>query len=212
MMALLVMGLGSMLAAQRYPGGFDWVYTVASSLASQKHNPSGNAWFAGALIVAMLLLWPYVTALKNRFSPLLSAARFAIYIMRIGLISGALMGLEKLLIHDLSAWIYKAHEVLGVLAFFGFYIGIICLLVLAMFRQRIYVFPVFLAVVPILAIGITQFWLYLDQRDLGWVDVSWREMGIPFWLSFAFWQWLAIGFLWMGLCLLSFISIENNKT
>ena len=81
-----------------------------------------------------------------------------------------------------------------------------------MLRQRIYVFPVLLVVTPMLAIGITQFWLYLDQRDLGWVDVGWREMGVPFWLSFAFWQWLAIGFLWVGLCLLSFTSIENNKT
>ena len=67
--SLLVMGLGSFLAAQHYPGGYDWLYTVASSLASKKHNPSGSVWFAGALVMAMVLLWFYVTALKKSLSP-----------------------------------------------------------------------------------------------------------------------------------------------
>jgi len=31
-------------------------------------------------------------------------------------------------------------------------------------------------------------------------------MGIPIWLSFAFWQWLAIGFLWAGLGLLVLVG------
>ena len=123
--SLLVMSLGSILAAQHYPGGFDWLYTVASALASQKHNPSGSVWFAGSLSVAMVLLWPYVTALKKDLSPSLPATRFAIYVMRLGLICGALLGLEKLLIRDLSAWVYKAHEILGLFTFLGFYFGIL---------------------------------------------------------------------------------------
>jgi len=41
--------------------------------------------------------------------------------------------------------------------------------------------------------------LWLGQRDVGWVDVAWRELGIPVWLSFAFWQWVAVALLWVGL-------------
>ena len=158
----------------------------------------------------MVLLWPYVSALKQALHPGLAATeKFAIGALRTGLICGTLLGLERLLIRNLSDWVYKAHEFLGLLTFVGLYFGIFALLVQAMHRQRIYAFPVLMIASPLLAIGITQFWLYLDQRDLGWVDTSWREMGIPFWLSLAFWQWLAIGFLWLGLGLLSFT--QRNK-
>ena len=203
--ALLVMVFGSILAARPFPGGFDWAYTVASALASQKHNPEGSLWFAGALTLAMALLWPYVSALKQAQGSMQPGlAAFAIGALRTGLISGALLGLERLLIRDLSTLFYKAHEILGLFTFFGLYFGIIGLLVHAMLRHRSYVVLLLLIVSPLLAIGITQFWLYIDQRELGWVDTGWRAMGISVWLSFAFWQWLAIGFLWLGLGLLAF--------
>jgi hypothetical protein len=86
------------------------------------------------------------------------------------------------------------------------------LMVQAMLRRRLYALPLFLVTSPLVAIGITQFWLYLDQRELGWVDTNWREMGIPLSLSFAFWQWLAIGCLWLGLGLLSFTCINKTNT
>ncbi len=210
--SLLVLASGSFLSAKQYPGGFDWIYTVASALASQKHNPAGYVWFASTLSLAMLLLWPYVTALQKALHPALPATSIAISALRTGLICGMLLGLEKLLIRDLSNWVYKAHEILGLLTFSGLYIGVLMLMVHAMLRQRVNALPLFLTASPLVAIGITQFWLYLDQRDLGWVDTSWREMGIPLWLSFAFWQWLAIGFLWLGLGLLSFTCIEESNT
>lgn len=202
-----------MLASSRFPGGFDWVYTVASALASQKHNPQGSFWFAGAMTLAMSLLWLYVSALKQRQDSTPSElVTFAIRALRTGLLSGALLGLERLLIRDLSAQFYKAHEILGLFTFFGLYFGIISFLVHAMLRQKVHAFTLMLIVSPLLAIGVTQFWLYLDQRDLGWVDTGWRAMGIPAWLSFAFWQWLAIGFLWLGLGLLSFIAVRRDST
>ncbi|UCB54611.1 MAG: hypothetical protein JSW45_11830 [Thiotrichales bacterium] len=200
---------GAIVAARHYPGGFDWLYTVASALASEKHNPAGSTWFAGSLLLAMVLLWPYVSAAKHNRSLRLSATENSGFIaLRTGLICGALLGLEKLLIRDLSSLVYKAHEILALLTFMGLYFGVLALLVQSMLRQKVYALPLLLVVAPLVAIAITQFWLYLDQRDLGWVDTSWRETGIPLWLSFAFWQWLAIGFLWLGLGLISFCNNE----
>ena len=199
--SIAVFAASCYLAAQRYPGGFDWLYTVASALASQKHNPDGSTWFAGGLGLSMLMLWPYVSALRP---PTSAKSGFAVTALRAGLICGVVLGLEKLLIRDLSSWVYKAHEILALLAFTGLYIGVIAMLVQTMPRQRVYMLALLLVVGPLVAIGAIQFWLYLDQRDLGWVDTSWREMGIPYWLSFAFWQWLAIGFLFVGLGSLSF--------
>jgi len=201
-----------MLAAWYYPGGYDWSYTVVSALASQKHNPTGSAWFAGALSLSMVLLWPYVSTLKKSLYASLPAAKYTISALQTGIVCGALVGVERLLIRDISAWFYKSHETIALIAFLGLYIGILGLLIQVMLRQRIYAFPALFVAIPLLAIGITQFWLYLDQRDLGWVDTSWREMGIPLWLSFAFWQWLAIGFLWVGLGLLSLTTFgETHK-
>jgi hypothetical protein len=38
------------------------------------------------------------------------------------------------------------------------------------------------------------------KRDDGsrQVNSDWRAMGVPFWLSFAFWQWLAVAMLGTG--------------
>lgn len=210
--ALSVMIIGLLLAAHRYPGGFDWAYSVASALMSQKHNPAGSYWFAAGLSLSMLLLWPYVSALQRALSD--SPSRVispAINAIRLGLICGILLGIERLLIYDLSHWLYKSHEVLALLCFAGLYFGILLLLFLAMLRHKRYLIPVLLVVSPLLAIGISQFWLYVEQRDLGWVDASWRQRGIPVWLSFALWQWLAIVFLWLGLALLSFTSKATTR-
>ncbi len=194
-----------------YPGGFDWAYTVASALASHKHNPDGSTWFAGALGLSMILLWPYVSALKAAQSGSGPAwDRFGIAALRSGLICGALLGLEKLLIRDLSSLVYKAHEILALLTFAGLYIGVLTLTLRSMLFQKVFILPLLLVTGPLAAIALTQFWLYIDQRDLGWVDTSWREMGIPLWLSFAFWQWLAIGLLWLGLGMLALTAVRHG--
>lgn len=208
--SILILIVGAILAAQYYPGGFDWAYTVASALASQKHNPAGSVWFATALLVSMVLLLPYVSDIKKSLEPSTAITRYAIGILRIGIVCGALLGAERLFFYDLSKSLYKAHEILALLTFFGLYFGVIGLLIQAMLRQRIYAVPVLLVTGPLLGIGVTQFWLYLEQRNLGWVDINWREMGIPLWVSFAFWQWLAIGLLFVGLGLLSFIRPEEQ--
>jgi hypothetical protein len=209
--SLLVLGAGTLAAAMHYPGGFDWVYTVASALASRKHNPDGSTWFAGALGLSMILLWPYVSALKATQSGTGSAwVRFGITALRTGLICGALLGLEKLLIRDLSNLVYKAHEILALVTFAGLYSGVLALILHSALFRKVFILPLLLVSGPLAAIALTQFWLYIGQRDLGWVDTSWREMGIPLWLSFAFWQWLAIGLLWLGLGMLALTAVRHN--
>jgi hypothetical protein len=210
--SVLVLVLGSIVAARHYPGGFDWAYMVASSLASQKDNPDGHVWYAGALGMAMVLLWPYISAIKNTFSPTRPRLEiFAVGALRIGLICGFLVSLEGLFIRDLAHWIHKGHEIIATIAFLGLFTGVFSLLIQAMLQQRIYVFPALLVAAPLLAIAITQVWLYLQQRDIGWVGTNWRQMGIPFWLSFPFWQWLAMVFLETGLGLLAFLRTDTDE-
>jgi hypothetical protein len=210
--SFLVLAFGSYMAARDFPGGFDWRYRVASALASQKHNPVGSAWFASALSLSMILLWPYVSALKKGLCPSLpAAAKFAIGALRIGMVCGFLIGVERLLIRDLSARIDNAHEILALITLLGTYFGVLGLLFLLMLRQRIYVFSFVLLASPMVAMGVILFSLYLAQRGVGWVDANWKEAGIPIWLSLAFWQWLVIVLLVAGLGLLSFAGSKANK-
>ena len=213
LVALLIFSVGAFLASRPFPGGFDWVYTVASALASEKHNPVGSVWFSSGLALSMFMLWPFIIYIKKGLHfPYTTSVKFSLGALWLGSICGALVGLERLLIRDLSDLLYKAHEILGLCTFLGLYIGILMLLIKAMYHQKIYMVVVFLVIAPMVAIASTQLWLYINQRDLGWVDAGWREMGIPFWLSFAFWQWLAFAFLWIGLGLLTFIGIKENNT
>jgi len=49
--AVAAIVIGVSVAMARYPGGFDWVYTVISRLASTRHNPDGGRWLSGGLLV-----------------------------------------------------------------------------------------------------------------------------------------------------------------
>lgn len=199
------------LAARRFPGGFDWAYTVISALASRKHNPDGHYWFAGALALSMAFLWPAVSTLRPAEPPGRSGATHKLVLaLRAGLICGCLVGVERLLIHHLSDVLHKAHEILALFSFLALYTGILGLLVRLAVRRTGYLIPVILVASPLLGIGLTQLYLYLDQRDLGWVDTGWRDLGIPLYLSFAFWQWWALGFLLLGLGVVLLARPENG--
>lgn len=190
---------GVVVAASRVPGGFDWVYTVISRLGSHRHNPDGAAWLAGSALVAAVLLWPVARQLDRPCAPGHARPRLAVSVLRVGLIGAALLGLEGLFALDLT-WIgRKAHEALAVVTFLGLYGGVLGLYAHRIRQASSFIWPALAVVVPLCAVGLSQLALYFGQRDLGWVNTAWRELGVPFWLSFAFWQWLAVLLLGLGL-------------
>lgn len=188
--------VGWFLASRRFPGGFDWVYTVMSALASRKHNPQGAAYFAAGLAVSLALLWPAASWLGKRDDASRGLARFGLFALRTGIALGVVVGVERLVFFHFSDILSKGHEALSLLAFLSMYAGVLSLHANRARRGVASLWSAALAIVPLAAIGLSQLWLYLDQRDLGWVDRSWRDMGVPLWLSFAFWQWLAAAALW----------------
>jgi uncharacterized membrane protein YhaH (DUF805 family) len=196
--AMLAIVAGAWLAAWHFPGGFDWGYTVISRLASRKHNPDGGAWLSGGLLAAMLLLWP-VAAHVGAGSGDASRPRFAVAALRAGLAGGVLLAVEGLFTIDLSGPVRKGHELLALLTFVGLYAGVLGLHVQRVRDGGAARWPALAVVVPLVAVGASQLALYVGQHDLGWVNTAWRELGIPLWYSFAFWQWLAVAALWLGL-------------
>jgi hypothetical protein len=111
----------------------------------------------------------------------------------------AMQLLEGLFVLELSRRIPKSHEILALVTFLGFYGGVLGLYVHRIRQAISFLPPALMVLLPLCAVGVSQLVLYFDQRDLGWVETSWRELGVPFWLSFAFWQWLAVLFLGLGI-------------
>lgn len=197
--AVLVVVGGLALAVDRYPGGFDWAYEVISSLASPRRNPDGGRWLAGSLLVAVAFLWPVANHFRRAFGSPDDGPVVPVAILRGGLVGGALLGIEGIFHLELSRHVHKAHELLALLTFLGFYGGVLGLYLHRIRETMSFLLPAAAVVLPLLAVGITQLVLYFDQRDIGWVGPDWREMGVPLWLSFAFWQWLAVAGLGIGL-------------
>ena len=207
--SLAVFILSVAFAANLYPGGFDWVYTVVSSLAAKKYNPIGGPLFSIGFCLSMVLLWPYVSDLKKIILPTHKYTWIGFVFLRLGLISGFVMGMERLLVYEWSGSFNKFHEILAILTFAGLYFGSIIILINLGYRNRNLLIPIFMVLIPVVAIAASQLYLYFDQRDLGWVNVQWREMGVPVWLSFAFWQWMAVVFLYISLGFLSFACVKK---
>ncbi len=210
-LSVLTICVATALAASRYPEGFDWVYTVMSALASRKHNPDGGLYFASGLALSLAFLWPSVSWIQSGLSPADRLGRIGARALRAGIILGMLVGVERLLFFHVSQVIRKGHEALALLCFLHLYAGVVLLCLGRVRRAAGARWPAVVVLAPLVAIGINQLALYFDQRDLGWVDTSWRAMGVGFWMSFAFWQWLAAAMLWAGIGQLVFTAIPGGN-
>lgn len=189
-LAAILVCLGVGLAMARFPGGYDWGYTVISRLASVRQNPEGGRWLAGSLLAAVLLLWPVTRYLAS--TQVGRGPKVAVGFLRAGLIGAAILGLEGVLGIAFSRHLRKVHEVVALVTFFGFYGGVLGVYLHRIRNEAASLLPALLVALPLLAAGATQLILYFDQRDLGWVNTDWRELGVSLWLSFAIWQWLAV--------------------
>ena len=205
-LALVTFWVGVVMAARYFPDApFDWMYRVVSELASRKHNPQGGQWFSTALGLSMLALWPAASQLRDTVGD----RRWPIIALRAGILFGVAVGVERLTFVRLSSIVNNGHESLAVGAFAGLYTGL-----LGLYWQRIRRgwTGALMVAAPLAAIFITQIVIYFDQRQLGWVDHGWREMGVSPWLSFAFWQWIAVALLWVGLGHLLWSSRYAERT
>lgn len=210
--ALAVFAVGVLMAAASYPGGYDWVYTVVSALASQKRNPQGSYWFAAALCLSMVLLWCYVAALKKSWHHASRVERAFLHLLHVAVCAGFLVGLDRLFFYDISALVDKLHEIIALIAFVAFYAGTLGLLLRLMQQQRVYLILLLAVAMPIMVLGVVEFGLYLAQRDIGWVAIDWRDREISPWLSFALWQWLEVLFLWLGLGVIAQLAGRGGPT
>lgn len=206
LLALLLFWAGVLCAAYQFPLSYDWPFRPVSALASHKHNPQGGAYFASALSLSMVLLWPCVVALKRAMphSTQIRSSMQALQALQVGLVASALVGVDRLVFHDMSAKLPQSHELLAVIAFFALYIGVFGLLLRLVFHHKRYLLTAVVASLTLLAIAGIQLWLSSGEHGIG-------RGGSALLLSPPFWQWLSVAMLWLGFGLLLLLRSGSRE-
>jgi hypothetical protein len=189
---------GVLMAARQYPSEYDWRYMPVSYLFSDSLNPAGHLWATVGIVLCSVGLlswalmaqrWTHADASIHPSGP--RAIQVGSFCMAC---SAALPA---------SVLLHKGHELLAIVAFAGLCLGIF----LMMFQliERILLrrkcgfignsrrFASVLAgttVLSILLAGLAQAYVYYALPALPWVNLTWRDRGVPVYLSFAFWEWV----------------------
>ncbi|MBV9724744.1 MAG: hypothetical protein JO299_06175 [Gammaproteobacteria bacterium] len=206
----LAFWVGMTLAGRSYPSEYDWRYVTISSLVYAERNPSGFAWArAGILLCGMAGLY-WIARLTRAWKRLCIAERPS---GSSALAFGFLCMTLCALVPERRFPFARAHDLLALAAFVGICAGM-ALVSFTLTRQSArarelpsgpwYAWPLAaLAVFPIVAAGGAQLYLSHSLPGLPWVSLAWRERGIPAYLSFAFWEWVACAVFSLYLLLLS---------
>lgn len=221
-LATLCFVVGVIIAAHCLEGSFNWRYRTLSSLASASTNPRGYAYCCLGLMVSFSMGLPLCGYFRVRFEPIAPiAARASSRSLKVGFLGVVAVGFERLTAQVISFPIHKTHEYISIVTFFGLLLGIVGFwLCLTRWLIRERQWPVwaltalcFFSVGPIVGTGLSQAYLYFIPNDLGWVGPHWAELGVPLYLSFAFWEWLTfVGiFIYLFLILL-FLPAEVPGT
>jgi hypothetical protein len=143
----------------------------------------------------MLLLWPAFARIRPPDGRKRSWAGAA---LMAGLVLGALVGIERLVFFHASSLVRKGHEALALLAFLCLYAGLLGVYARRMASGATLVARAMPVLVMLALAGLGNLAVYLFEHDRDWVGPNWRDLGIPFWESLAFWQWLTVAALWLA--------------
>jgi hypothetical protein len=207
----LAFWVGMTLARRAYPSEYDWRYVTISSLVYPERNPGGFLWArAGILLCGMAGLY-WAAALLRRPKQLRVAER-PIGIPALGL--GFLCMTCCALVPEGRFRVPKGHDFLALAAFVGICVGM-ALLTFKVIKQSPHVSklpggpPLYapllagFAVSPIVVAAAAQLYVSHALPGLPWVSLAWRELGIPVYLSFAFWEWVTCAVFSLYLVVLS---------
>lgn len=202
------------VSVRHFPGGYDWRYEVVCRPGYEWVNPAGSAWWSAALGVTCVMGLPccaYFYARLRAVAPRLSGgARGA---LGVGLVAGLAVALDGAAFPRLNTFAPKLHEVMATLAFGAIFLGVAgfwTAMIVWLSRVRrwsaIGCSVVSLSVVvPFTGAMLSQAYLFFVPNDLGWVGADWAEKGVPLYLSFAFWEWVAIGGIYASLYVMAFL-------
>lgn len=199
-LAVLFFAGGMILSGWFFPDSYDWRYQVMCSLGSRAKNPDGHIYWSIALLLTIFMGWPTCLYYWRRLSHSApGVSLFSGVALGIGYLAGIVVAVETAILPEFGGMVYKAHEIVAVIAFSGIYLGVAgywyCLTIWLLKEKCWSVWAVgglfFLSAAPMSGAMLSQAWLFFSPDRPGWVSREWISLGIPMWLSFAFWEWLA---------------------
>lgn len=203
---------GVWAAVRRFPVEFDWRYMTVSSLLSPLKDPAGYVWASAAIAACSMFGFAWTTlslrALQSSGTP---ERAHGLRALQLGYVFTALAASfpEQLLP------VPKAHECFAILAFVGLCIGLVrtfsanVLPVISalsdhgLLRSRLLIG---ISVSPILLAAFAQAYVFFARPELPWVNLSWRDRGVPIYLSFAFWEWVTCAVMTAYMVVLIFMT------
>lgn len=208
-------------SASHFPGGYDWRYDVMCRLGYGWVNPDGSVFWSLALCLICVMGWPccgYFHARLRGTSPRMSA--FAAWSLRVGLAAGFIVGLDGVFLPRLEGLLPKLHEIMATLAFAAIFFGVIGFWIAMIWwlrRARHWSISGCLmlslgVVIPFAGAMVSQAYIFFFRKDLGWVGPDWAEQGVPLYLSFAFWEWLAIAGIYVCLYVMTIVLPRSPAT
>lgn len=189
-------------SAARFPGGYDWRFDVMCRLGYPNVNPGGSAYWAWALVLVCVMGVPCCDYFYQRLAGTAPRhAAFARFLLASGLALGMVIGLDGFLLPKLNNVFHKLHETVATLAFASIFFGVLVFwsAMTRWLRRRRHwsagscALLSLLVLLPMAGAMFSQAYLFFVPNDLGWVGPDWAERGVPAYLSFAFWEWTAIG-------------------
>jgi hypothetical protein len=203
--------IGMALAARSYPSVYDWRYMTISSLVYAERNPSGFLWARAGLFLCGVAGLYWTTELLQGWRRLYIAER-SIGILVLGL--GYLCMACCAILPEGGVIPPKAHDLLALATFVGICVGL-AVVTFNVIRQSRYVrklrgsprvyagMVAGFALSPIVLAAIAQAYVSHELPTLPWVSLVWRELGVPVYLSFAFWEWVTCAVFFLYIAVLS---------
>jgi hypothetical protein len=199
---------GVWLAAHRFPREYDWHYMVISRLLRPHENPHGYWVIALGISLSGLIQIPLPGFFYERLRGISPWGAWLGWVfMVLGLAAMILTGTTR----SISS---EAHGVLAMIAFVALVLSVMVNTGLVVKQGLSRVVPkegttfwnwislTVLALIPMLGTGLSQLYLYFFARGLGQKPLVWRNRGVPFVFSLAFWEWVTCVFLIVYLMLL----------
>jgi len=199
------------LSAQRFPHEYDWRYMTISHLLSVDDNPHGHWIIALGISISGLIQIPLPGFFYERLRGISPwGAGLGWVFMVLGLAAMILTGITP----KHPPFFPRAHDVLAMITFLALVLSVMAntglVVKQGLFRATPKNSAMFwnwigltvLALIPIVGTGLSQLYVYFFVRGVGHLSLVWRNRGVPFLLSLAFWEWLTCVFLVVYLMLL----------
>ena len=206
---VVLIGLGAcffgslILAATFFPRGYDWRYTVMSSLASPRDNPHAY-WIACAgLAISGLLLIPFPFFLQKRLHPF--APKLTAWAGKLFLLGAISLTLSALIVpgHYRILGLGRTHEHLAQISSVAFclslilYFGAILRLPPSLLSLRLA--AGFVVILPVTALAVSRLCLFLAYEFSS--SAAYHAVKVSLWSSLAIWEWVGAFciYLFLGL-------------